>query len=281
MSLGIALDAIVEPVYDIAKRAGEAIIQTLGNRSESSLQIDYKADQSIVTNVDILAHELIIQALQSISNYPIISEEHTLIPHVERTQWSTYWCVDPLDGTRDLVEGTDHYTVNIALIHEHKPVLGVVYVPVQKIGFLATEQEGAYEIDAQSKRQRIHTRNFNPEQWIIALSRYHHQNRSFINKIAHLPGVSITLMGSSLKICKIAAGEIDCYPRLGPMHDWDLAAAQIILEQAGGGIFDLNLAPLTYNRHPELLQPSFLAVGDLKADWRAMIDSLQKLSVIS
>jgi len=281
MSLRIALDAIIEPVYDIAKKAGEAIIQTLDNRSHNALQVDYKADQSVVTNVDILAHELITHALSALSDYPIVSEEQPLLSHKERAQWSTYWCVDPLDGTRDLIEGTQHYTVNIALIHEHKPVLGVVYVPAQKIGFIATQSQGAYEIDAQYNRRRIHTRDLNPKQWLIALSRYHHQNRSFINKIAHLPGVSITLMGSSLKICKIATGEIDCYPRLGPMHDWDLAAAQIILEEAGGAILDLNLQPLTYNKHPDLLQSSFIAIGDLKADWQGILENIRKLSLVS
>ncbi len=260
------IEALAAEVYLIAEKAGIAIVQGLNN----AIEITYKVDRSIVTNLDRLANQIIVQRLQSISDYPILSEEQIIPPYEERAGWSHYWCIDPLDGTKDLIEGTGEYTVNIALISNHRPVLGIVYVPEQKIGFLATK-DAAYKIDAQYHKIPMHTRSKNQADWIIALSRFHHGNQAILDKMACLPGATVKLMGSSLKICQIAAGEIDCYPRIGSMHDWDLAAAHIILEAAGGGLFDLTFQSLAYNTQASLLQPSFIAVGDLNADWSSVL----------
>lgn len=265
-----ALEALADQVYLVAQQAGMAIVQALNQ----VVNISYKIDRSVVTNLDILANDLIIQGLQKLSAYPILSEEQKPLPYEERARWSSYWCVDPLDGTKDLIEGTGDYTVNIALITNHKPVLGIVYVPAQKIGFLATKEGGAYKIDAHHHKSPIHTRAKDETQWVIALSRFHHGNTAMLDKIARLPGGNVKLMGSALKICQIATGEIDCYPRIGPIYEWDLAAAQIILEAAGGKLFDFHLRALTYNNQESLLQPSFIAVGDAQADWKLLLQIL-------
>lgn len=265
-----ALSELVETIYAIAETAGIAIIQYLAENQ--TLNINRKPDHSFVTVLDTLANAIIIEALKNISSYPIVSEESSLPPYTERAHWSYYWLVDPLDGTRDLIEGTGDYTVNIALIQNNRPVLGVVYVPHQQKGFLATHKGGAYLIQ-NKHRTLVHTRSFNPAQWTLALSRFH-TTLEMHAKLANLPGVTLKILGSSLKICEIATGEIDCYPRMGPTHEWDLAAAQIILEEAGGALLDLSLKNLSYNTKESLLQPYFIAIGDKTVDWNTLIASL-------
>lgn len=269
-----ALFKLVDIIYAIAKEAGLAIIEHL--KAHSDMDVRLKPDQSFITALDILASDIITQRIQAISLYPILCEETPINPYEERAQWPYYWLIDPLDGTRNLIEGTGEYTVNIALIKDHKPILGVVYVPEQQKGFFATYQNGAYQVE-NDHISRIHTRSFNPHQWTLALSRFY-SDPQIEKALTLFSGMTLAILGSSLKVCEIACGKIDCYPRLGPTHEWDLAAAQIILEEAGGAIFDLGLNPLRYNTQASLIHPYFLAVGDKTRDFTWLLDHLKSLT---
>ncbi len=249
-------------ISEIARLAGEHIMAVY----TQDFSVIEKADASPLTQADLAAHDCIVALLPGLdASIPILSEESAGIDWQIRQQWTRYWLVDPLDGTREFVKKNDEFTVNIALIEHGEPVLGVVYAPAMDYLWLGGRgvqaqwqhagQQGAARISQAETPLRV------------AASRSHRDEKTqaYLDQIG---AVNTLGLGSSLKFCKIATGEIDLYPRFGPTSEWDTAAAQAVLEAAGGGVFSLEGKPLRYNHKDSLLNPHFMAVGDLRIPWQ-------------
>jgi len=265
MNPNLPLAPLCQAAITIAKQAGEVILEVYN--SSRDLQIEHKEDETPVTNADYAAHHLIVAELEKLSsNFPVLSEESIHISFLERSRWPTYWLVDPLDGTREFIKRSDQFSVNIALIHHHQPVLGVIYVPVFEHLYYATQNGGAWRQNSNDTPFPIQTRPLDLNDFILASSLNPGGPRQQAY-IAALPPHRITPMGSSIKSCLVAEGAADLYPRLGPTSEWDTAAAQCIVEEAGGKITHLNLTPLSYNNKAALLNPHFLVFGDPRHDW--------------
>jgi len=258
------LGRLLRPVIDLAQAAGEAILQVY---EAASYDVEQKADETPLTSADIAAHDVIDRGLPALrADWPILSEESAEIPYSERAGWHTYWLVDPLDGTREFIKRNGEFTVNIALIDDGQPVLGVVHAPVLGVSYYATRALGAWKRRAEAEPERIHVRPLSDGPVRVAGSRSH-ANERLAAYLDRLGSHELRPMGSSLKSCLVAEGEADLYPRLGPTSEWDTAAAQAVVEAAGGHLTDTNLRPLRYNRSESLLNPDFLVFGDDRRDW--------------
>lgn len=265
----IDISNLTNNVIEIAERAGEKILAIY----ESEFNVTAKDDNTPLTEADMAAHHEIVDGLSHLTpKLPVLSEESADIPFQERQQWTTYWLVDPLDGTREFIKRNGEFTVNIALVHDHKPVLGVVHTPVTHVMYYAAHGQGAYKKVPGSDAVRIHTRKKNEECTVVAGSRSH-RGASLNEFLAKIGKHDIVSMGSSLKSCLVAEGAVDIYPRLGPTSEWDTAAAQCVVEQAGGVIVELSQKALTYNTKDSLLNPHFLVIGDPEFDWGQYFES--------
>jgi len=255
--------------YQLAKEAGEKILAYYQN--DIRLVPDFKMDLSPITLADKDAHDIIAKgladfALDTHGPAPLLSEEGKEIPFLERQQWSRYWCVDPLDGTKEFLVRNGEFTVNIALIVNHHPILGIVYVPTERLGYLAWQGGGAYLCDPQGQRTRLITQTPPNEPLRVLVSRHH--GLDYLQPwLARLGPTTIISQGSALKFCTIASGGADLFLRLSPTSEWDNAAGQCILEEAGGAVISLDGDPLTYNRSGVLEQNHFMAVGDRTKAW--------------
>lgn len=259
----------LEPVIAIAKAAGMAIMQVY----TTDFSVEKKEDNSPLTQADLSAHEVIVKALKQLTPHiPVLSEESDAIDADIRNRWQQYWLIDPLDGTREFVKRNGEFSVNIALIDEHQPILGVVYAPVNDLLYFATQGQGAYKQAALNTRIKIHTKTLDVKQLTIAVSRSHRDQHveHFLQNIKNSTGLTPELIsiGSSLKICLVAEGRADVYPRLGPTSEWDTAAAHCILQEAGGDIVDASGHTLRYNTQHSLLNPSFFATGNKTHRWQ-------------
>ncbi len=257
------VDALLAGVKKIAYDAGRAIMEIY----EEGFSVDEKSDQTPVTEADFAAHKVIDQGLAALTpNIPILSEECKPLPYAQRARWPCYWLVDPLDGTREFIRRNGEFSVNIALIQGHQPILGTIYGPVVGRLYYAAKGVGAFMKFGIDDVQPIHVREKCPERIVIAGSRSHH-GEEFKRFVSRLPDYEIIPMGSALKSCLVAEGKADLYARLGPTSEWDTAAAQIIVEEAGGLMTDTHMQPLRYNTREELLNPHFFAFGDKSRDW--------------
>lgn len=248
----------------LARRAGDAIMAVY----REDFDVEMKSDCSPLTAADLAAQKVIAEGLAQLDPpLPLISEEASQLPWEQRREWSRYWLVDPLDGTREFVKRNGEFTVNIALIENGTPVLGVVLAPVTEELFVAARGHGAWwQVQRDGEWERISTRTLaNPP--VAAGSRSHGGSSEMT--LRRLLGEDYQLhpLGSSLKFCLIARGSADVYLRRGPTSEWDTAAAQCVLEEAGGAVLDLAGKPLHYNRGESLINPEFLAVGDAGIDW--------------
>ncbi len=258
----------------IAQEAGEAILN-IYNRAES-LQVDYKTDSTPLTEADLAAHTLICASLERLTpDIPILSEESDPEQIRDRLNWQRYWLIDPLDGTKEFIKRNGEFTVNIALIDQHRPILGVVYAPAihtSYAGCVRTQTAFKYEGNAAATpKQPIKTRLLTPFRPLaLVVSRSHRDPHidAYIDQIKQLTPVSETPIGSSLKLCLIAEGMADLHLRIGPTSEWDTAAAHAVLEAAGGSVSDLHGEVLRYNTNSSLLNPDFMAVGDARFDWQ-------------
>ncbi len=258
------LAELTHQCVEIAERAGEEILHVYN----TSFEVTHKDDASPLTQADIAAHQIIVQGLSILEpEMPILSEESSAPEFSVRATWPSYWLVDPLDGTREFVKRNGEFTVNIALISGHDPILGVVHAPVDEMTWYASQGNGAWLKKGSGKPQRIQARSpHNDEDWIIIRSRSHPSERlqAYLDKVGPHKTIS---MGSSLKTCLIAEGKADFYPRLGPTSEWDTAAAHCVLREAGGDITDTGMNPLKYNTKESLLNPEFFAFGRDNPDW--------------
>lgn len=256
--------ALLSAVEQIAVRAGEVIMPYFS----AAVHFDAKADGSPVTQADKAADALIQQALAELTpDILVLSEEmEQQLPAFERLQLRRLWLVDPLDGTRQFIRGDAGFSVNIALIVDHQPVLGVVYSPVEAVGYSAVLGQGAWRWQS-GQRQPIQVAPIaHPMRVLTGFSatRRGEKTRTFL---AHLPDYQLMELGSSLKICRIAEGMADVYPRFGLTSEWDTAAAQVILSEAGGLLCGLDGQALSYNVRDTLENPPFIAVGDPAYAW--------------
>lgn len=253
---------LTEQVTAISHQAGDAIMDIY----QRDFAIYEKSDQSPLTEADLAAHNCIVKGLESISDLPILSEESTNIDWQTRRQWDTYWLVDPLDGTKEFIKKNGEFTVNIALIDNGVPVLGVVYAPVLKTTYVGVSKEGAYKLDNGKKQSIKPVMHQQGDVWRVVGSRSH-QSPAIQSLLESLPGeTELVAMGSSLKLCLVAEGAAHLYPRLGPTSEWDTAAAQAVVEAAGGDVTIIdesdplaqNAPALRYNQKESLLNPYFL-----------------------
>lgn len=275
----IITEALLEKVKAFCREAGAAILSIYDSKNEISVEL--KKDDTPLTLADLQAHRVLVKGLQDcIPGTPILSEESDLPPYDERRTWPLYWLIDPLDGTKEFLSRNGEFTVNVALIFQGNPVLGVVHVPVSGETYLGARGIGAYKVlnglpEAIAVRQVLAHREI-----AIVASRRHGAEK--VEKIADKlrstgASVEVVSVGSSLKFCLIAEGKADLYPRIGPTSEWDTAAAQAILEAAGGSVVDTVLSPLLYNQKENILNTSFYAMGDKNYDWRAVLSEFDSL----
>lgn len=254
---------LLGPTVELARAAGREILEVYAQ----DFSVEHKDDRSPLTAADMAAHHIIVAGLQALTpGLPILSEEEAAIPYAERSRWSLYWLVDPLDGTREFIKRNGEFTVNIALINDHRPILGVIYVPVSGVCYYACRGAGAYRQAPGDAPQAIRARPWQGGHITVAGSRSHRDER-FDRFLAQFEDHSIISMGSSLKSCLVAEGKADIYVRLGPTSEWDTAAAQCIVEEAGGKLLDTAMQPLRYNTKESLLNPFFIVCGDGEQDW--------------
>ncbi|MED5408463.1 MAG: 3'(2'),5'-bisphosphate nucleotidase CysQ [Pseudomonadota bacterium] len=267
-------NGIMEQVLQIADEAGREILDIY----EKDYDVIEKADGSPVTVADHRAHELISRRLEPlIPLTPVLSEESSGITAAERMDWQRFWLVDPLDGTKEFIKRNGEFTVNIALIEAGLPVLGVVHTPVREMSHFATVGQGAWRRTEGGNNERIESSHYNGGAARMVVSRSHSGSAvdRFREALAECSGhgVESISMGSALKVCLVAEGSADVYPRLGPTSEWDTGASHCILNESGGRIMDCAGNNLQYNK-PSVLNPWFIAVGDPRYDWISVCPDL-------
>jgi len=262
------LKDLIEPVVALAIEAGAAILKVYA----TDFDVQSKEDTSPLTQADLASHRCIVKGLQQLTpDMPIISEESGLPEFAERSRWQRYWLIDPLDGTKEFVNRNGEFTVNIALIDAGRPVLGVVHVPVQSKTYLGCENHGAElrQDGREPTRIRVAATSSSPVRIVGSRSHRGSSLDAFLDKLGESDMVP---MGSSLKFCTVAEGKADVYPRLGPASEWDTAAAQAVVEQAGGTVLELDGKPLSYNQKSDILNPWFVVIGATDHDWLALLE---------
>lgn len=259
------LTKYIDPLTSIAQEAGEVILSIYD--SGNTVDVQHKNDSTPLTMADLAAHDAIVKALKNLTpDIPILSEEECDIPFETRKSWDQYWLVDPLDGTREFIKRNGEFTINIALIENHYPIFGLIYVPITQVCYYATKSGGAYKQTPNTDAKPISVKEADDECLIVAGSRSH-RDTSLDDFLIRIGPHQIISMGSSLKSCLVAEGKVDIYPRLGPTSEWDTAAAQCIVEEAGGRITTTDIQRLKYNTKDSLLNPHFLVFGDDSIEW--------------
>jgi 3'(2'), 5'-bisphosphate nucleotidase len=263
---------LLDAACEIARSAGRAILEVYGR---AELVVERKNDDSPLTEADRVSHDIISRGLAELdAGIPILSEESLPQDHATRRAWTRYWLVDPLDGTKEFLKRNGEFTVNIALVEAQRAILGAVYAPVLDRMYSGLVGLGAWRTEGSGRPQPIAVREHAVVPLRVVGSRSH-PTPELAAYLAELPEHDIADMGSSLKICLVAEGAADIYPRLGPTSEWDTAAAQAILESAGGRMIDPAGRPLRYNSKDDLLNPHFLAFGDQQRDWLAPIQNIR------
>lgn len=268
---------LMAPVVELALQAGEAILPFW----RTGTAVTTKADESPVTAADLAAHHLILAGLTALApDIPVLSEEDADIPQSVRASWQRWWLVDPLDGTKEFINGSEEFTVNIALIERGQVVFGVVSMPTSGRFYVGGAGLGAWRGDQGAEPLAIQVRQAPAagQAFTVVASRRHsspEQERLLAGLSASLGSLELANVGSSLKFCLLAEGAADCYPRLAPTSQWDTAAAQGVLEGAGGEVLELSGAPFSYPARESLLNGSFLALP-AKAAWREKLLELAR-----
>ncbi|TNF93441.1 MAG: 3'(2'),5'-bisphosphate nucleotidase [Gammaproteobacteria bacterium] len=247
----------IQQIIQLARQAGEKILEVY-EREDFGTRL--KSDDSPLTEADLAAHHVIVDGLKAIDrDIPILSEESASIAWSERQQWSRYWLVDPLDGTKEFIKRNGEFTVNIALIEDHQPTLGVVHAPVLGVTYFA-DQAGAFKLNpGAATAEKITVRSHQPgETWKVVGSRSH-AGDSLVAFLEALGAHEMVSMGSSLKLCLVAEGAAHIYPRLGPTSEWDTAASHAVVNAAGGEVVIADTDDsLRYNTKESLLNPFFI-----------------------
>ncbi len=266
-----------EAVLALAVDAAAAILQVYEAAPAEAFAVERKADNSPLTAADLAAHRCIVAGLERLTpDIPILSEESAHeVSTAQRRQWSRLWLVDPLDGTREFIKRNGEFTVNIALIEDGVASFGVIQAPVTGQLWWGDHGVGAFRRE-HGRDLSLHTRRPATAPLRVAGSRSHRDARTeaFMTQMSAQHGDIETIgVGSSLKFCKIAEGDIDLYPRFGPTSEWDTAAGQCIVEAAGGAVLDPNGRPFRYNQRDAILNGDFVAMGDVSLPWQAWLQA--------
>ena len=258
MAQNINKKHLIDAVVDISKEAGKAILEIY----YSDFNFSIKKDSSPITKADQISHQIITQKLRLLTpNIPILSEEDSDIPFNERSKWKKYWLVDPLDGTKEFIKKNGEFTVNIALIDNHLPVLGIIYVPVSNQTYWGSINLGSFYIQGNSEAIQIYVSQNSNNPLTIATSASH-PSKNLSTLLEKIKNYKIIKKGSSIKLCLVASGEADVYLRLGPTSEWDIAAGDAIIKFAGGNIVSISGEPLSYNLEESFLNPQFIAYNN-------------------
>ena len=267
------MQSLVNQVIDIARDAGKAIMAIY----DTDFEQYEKSDASPLTEADLAAHKLICAGLASISDYPILSEESDKheIEWENRQHWDTFWIVDPLDGTKEFIKKSGEFTVNIALVKNGKAILGVVYCPPLDRLYYAADDMGAFRKDGDNDAVALEVASepAEGETWNVVGSRSHGAD-ALAKFSEQLGNVNLVSMGSSLKLCMVADGQAHLYPRLALTCEWDTAAAQAIVEHAGGQVLTPTLEPLLYGKKEDLLNPFFIVCAATNDNWGPVFSEL-------
>ena len=254
---------LLDQVVAVAVEAGLRIMEVYG----SEFAVTHKDDDSPLTLADLAAHKHIVESLGRITpDLPILSEEAADIDFATRSKWSRYWLVDPLDGTKEFIKRNGEFTVNIALIENGSPRMGVVHAPVLEVTYLAAAGVGAFR-ESKAQRSPMRTRKtVEPPSLVVTKS---HRDAALDAFLSRAPAHEAVSKGSSLKFCLVAEGSADFYPRTGPTSEWDTAAGHCVAEQAGAQVLTLpDWQPLRYNQKESLLNPGFVVIGDPDYGWQ-------------
>jgi len=276
-------ESLLAGALEASLLAGRAILEVY----DSDFEVRFKDDRSPLTEADRRSHEILVRHLAGTAPIPILSEEGRGIPYEERKSWDRFWLIDPLDGTKEFIKRSHEFTVNVALMSENRPVLGIVFLPATGELFFAAEGRGSFWVQdyrnigkegiaaagadelvrhvlsrARPLQPPPPTQKISGLKIVYSLSHSSVREDEFIAGIkSHFGKVETLSAGSSLKFCRVAHGRADVYPRFGPTMEWDTAAGQCVVEQAGGEVLEIGLrAALRYNK-PELLNPSFVVLG--------------------
>ncbi|MEJ6476831.1 3'(2'),5'-bisphosphate nucleotidase CysQ [Pseudoalteromonas piscicida] len=259
------MQSYLEPCITLAKRAGEAIMSIY---QADDIGKKEKSDHTPVTAADLASNEILMAGLAEIApDIPVMSEETPIPPLNERQNWQQYWLLDPMDGTGEFILESGDFAVNIALIENNHPVLGVIYWPSQGVTYYASKDNGAFKRTDGGESERIFV---SPRETLtLAVSR--RQKLEAVSQYLNSQFDTVALGSCSLKACIIAEGKADCFLRVGPTGEWDTGASQIIVEEAGGCITDAEFNPLTYNRRETTENPDFIVMGHPDWQWQKLI----------
>ena len=258
----IDFNQLLHPVCNIAIQAGLII----NKYYKKKIRVSYKKDRSPLTEADLSSNSYIIKSLFDLDlEIPILSEE-SLVDWNVRKNWSIYWLVDPLDGTKEFINHNGEFTVNIALIENNEPILGVIYAPALSILYYASKNKGSYKlacdqkINSLSNSTQINTSYKKKSEHICIFKSRSHSNEEFENWVKNnFNDYKLIQKGSSIKFCEIAEGKVDLYPRFGPTREWDIAAGHIILIEAGGELKSIDQKKILYNLNESVINPHFIA----------------------
>ncbi|WP_247648417.1 3'(2'),5'-bisphosphate nucleotidase CysQ [Pseudodesulfovibrio sp. zrk46] len=235
----------------------------------SDFEVEWKEDESPLTAADKASHEYIVEKLEKrFPHIPVLSEESVSIPWEERRKWKEYWLIDPLDGTKEFIKKNGEFTVNIALIRQNVSALGVVYSPEYDVCWFAAEGKGAFRQEGVDRAVRIKSSCPDNLDALAIVGSRSHQSEAVSAFLEFLTNPELLPMGSSLKICAVAEGKADIYPRLGLTSEWDTAAAHCVVTESGGYLLDEHGVPLIYNSKESLLNPHFIVLGGANGRWR-------------
>jgi 3'(2'), 5'-bisphosphate nucleotidase len=272
---------ISDELLDLCACAGDAICREYA--AEGAGEFEKKADDTPLTRADLASHRILEDGLQRLAPaVPVLSEESRPEAVRDRRQWSRLWLVDPLDGTREFLNRTGEFTINLALVEAGRPVLGVLYLPLERTAYAGIPGRGAWRCRPAEaggwERTAIASKRSGGEPCTVLASR-RHRNERLEQVVAFLEAregpVQRCNSGSALKFAQLAAGEGDVYPRFSPCSEWDVAAGQALVEAAGGAVLGLDGEPLRYNARDTLLSPPFLAVADPRRPlWRELLAQL-------
>lgn len=270
------LSELVSPLLEACRKAGKSICDYY--HSPSADLFESKGDNTPLTQADLASHEILLRALRALTpDLPILSEESDAVEFSTRSQWPEFWMVDPLDGTKEFLSRTGEFTINIALISAHRPILGVLYLPLEGLAYVGIPGHLAFRYQYQEGWQQtpLAVRPLDGDGALKVLASRRHRGPKLGKCLEWLEQEWGPLerlnSGSALKFCQLAEGAGDFYPRFAPCCEWDTAAGQAVLEAAGGALLGMDGLPLTYNRRESLYSPNFYGIGDVHHPlWRAL-----------
>lgn len=254
---------LLESLLNIVAQAGEHLKQFYSR----SLDVQLKPDRTPVTEADLFLSRFISEKLQQLTpDVPILSEESCKIPFSERAAWEEYWIIDPLDGTQQFIDRTDHFSIVVGLVQQNRPVLGVIHAPILAKTYFVMSGYGAFLRESSTTVQLGCKKSAETDRLRVTIGTSH--SEAICQAVQPLAVEFIQYGSSSLKAGLVAEGKADCYVRLGDTGEWDTAVAEVLLNETGGQVFDLRFQPLTYNRRESFVNPHFIMVGDRTRDWQ-------------